>query len=94
MELGRGSFAEMEWPFIYLFIIYIYLLFIFLVYLLIFIVYLLLNIVFPAKTKNKISIFFCFTPRNSSSARLGQNSRASTSMSSIEKKAKRSSSLN
>ena len=22
MELGRGSFAEMEWPFIYLFIIY------------------------------------------------------------------------
>lgn len=33
----------------------------------------------------RISIFFCFTPRNSSSARLGQNSRASTSSSSIEK---------
>ena len=36
-------------------------------------------------------IFFCFTPRNSSSARLGQNSRASTSISSIAKM--RSSSL-
>lgn len=34
---------------------------------------------------------FCFTPRNSSSARLGQNSRASTSISSITKM--RSSSL-
>ena len=32
-----------------------------------------------------ISIFFCFTPRNSSSARRGQNSGASTSISSIEK---------
>lgn len=37
------------------------------------------------------SILFCFTSRNSSSARLGQNSRASTSISSIAKK--RSSSL-
>ena len=62
MELGRGSFAEMEWPFIYLFIIYIYLLFIFLVYLLIFIVYLLLNIVFPAKTKKNKHIFFVLRP--------------------------------
>lgn len=32
------------------------------------------------------SAFFCFTPRNSASARLGQNSRASTSISSIRKK--------
>lgn len=30
-----------------------------------------------------ISVFFCFTPCNSSSARLGQNRRASTSISSI-----------
>lgn len=35
--------------------------------------------------------YLCFTPRNSSSARLGQNSRASTSISSIAKM--RSSSL-
>nr|WIL99614.1 Ycf1 [Damnacanthus giganteus] len=33
-----------------------------------------------------ISLFFCFTFRKSSSARLGQNSRASTSLSSITKK--------
>ena len=39
----------------------------------------------------RISIFFCFTPRNSSSAGLGQNSRASTSISRIAKM--RSSSL-
>ena len=32
-----------------------------------------------------ISVFCCFTPRNSSSARLGQNRRASTSISSITK---------
>jgi hypothetical protein len=31
------------------------------------------------------SAFFCFTPRNSASARLGQNSRASTSISRIRK---------
>uniref|UniRef100_A0A2P2MUN6 Ycf1 n=1 Tax=Rhizophora mucronata TaxID=61149 RepID=A0A2P2MUN6_RHIMU len=34
---------------------------------------------------DRISIFFCFTPRNFSSAGLGQNSRASTSISSIAK---------
>jgi hypothetical protein len=36
MELGRGSFAEMEWPFIY-YLSYIY--------------FYILYIVFPAKTK-------------------------------------------
>lgn len=79
MEFGRGSFVEMEWPysfyFIYLFIYYLSLM------------VGELSIVCPAR----ISIFFCFTPRNSSSARLGQNSRASTSISSIAKM--RSSSL-
>ena len=43
------------------------------------------------KKKINSAYFFCFTPRNSSSARLGQNSRASKSISSIAKM--RSSSL-
>lgn len=65
MELGCGYFVEMEWPYLTVF-------------------FLLkrkqkryagggiINIVCPLP-----HIFFCFTPRNSSSARLGQNSRAS-----------------
>ena len=63
MELGCGSFVEMEWLFFfYLFIVES------------------LHIVCP------VSVFFCFTLRKSSSARLGQNSRESTSISSITKK--------
>lgn len=65
MELGCGYFVEMEWPYLTVF-------------------FLLkkkqkgyadggiINIVCPPP-----HILFCFTPRNSSSARLGQNSRAS-----------------
>lgn len=77
MEFGRGSFVEMERPYSFFFLSF----------------YLssmadkLNNIVCPAR----ISIFFCFTPRNSSSASLGQNSGESTSISSIAKM--RSSSL-
>lgn len=75
MELGCGSFVEMEWPYFF------------------FISFLGVNIKYsmPGRTRIGIFFFFCFTPRNSSSARLGQNSRASTSISSIAKM--RSSSL-
>jgi len=67
MELGCGYFVEMEWPYLTVF-------------------FLLKknkkNIKICGLGHNKYSIpfphiFFCFTPRNSSSARLGQNSRAS-----------------
>lgn len=34
--------------------------------------------IFTHSMPGPISLFFCFTPRNSSSARLGQNSGAST----------------
>lgn len=47
MELGRGSFAEMEWPFIY-YLSYIY--------------FYILYIVFPAKTKKNKHIFFVLRP--------------------------------
>jgi hypothetical protein len=42
-----------------------------------------LNIVFTPEST--YFFFFCFTPHNSSSAELGQNSRASTSISRIAK---------
>lgn len=71
MELGCGSFVEMEWPFYLLFIVN----------------ELSITHSMPAPHQR---IFF-LRARNSSSARMGQNSRASTSISSITKK--RSSSL-
>lgn len=77
MELGDGSFVEIEWSgllfYLNLDIIDIYLL-------------IFLHIVFLTAE----SAYF-LKPRNSSSARLGQNSGASTSISSIAKM--RSSSL-
>lgn len=76
MEFGRGSFVEMERPYSFFFLSF---------YLSLMVEK--LNIVCPAR----IGIFFCFTPRNSSSASLGQNSGESTSISSIAKM--RSSSL-
>lgn len=77
MELGDGSFVEMEWSGLIFDLnldIYIYRFPLF------------LHIVIVTAE----SAYF-FTPRNSFSARLGQNSRASTSISSIAKM--RSSSL-
>jgi hypothetical protein len=69
MELGCGSFFEMEWPYLLVLLIsYFSLMF----------------RIFQQSLPGP-SAFFCFTPRNSSSARLGQNSRASTSISSITK---------
>lgn len=73
MELGCGSFVEMEWPYS------LYLLFI------------VNEGIITYSMRIRIFFCFCFTPRNSSSARLGLNSRASTSISSIAKM--RSSSL-
>lgn len=69
MELGCGSFVEMEWPF-FLFIV---------------------NFLITHSMLDPHQRIFCFTSRNSSSTWLGQNSRASTSISSLTKK--RSSSL-
>lgn len=51
MELGRGSFAEMEWPFIYR-------IFTFLLYLLFYYIYSISIYSIPGQ--NKISIFFLF----------------------------------
>lgn len=80
MELVDGSFVEIEWRGLLFYLnldIYIYIYYIYRFF---------LHIVFlPAE-----SAYF-LKPRNSSSARLGQNSRASTSISSIAKM--RSSSL-
>lgn len=76
MELGCGSFVEMEWPYFFFYFFFIVNG---------------VNIKYSMPGRTRIGIFFCFTPRNSSSARLGQNSRASTSISSIAKM--RSSSL-
>ena len=45
-------------------------------------IYIFFNIVFKS---HQHILFFCFMPRTPSSARLGQNSRASTSISSIAK---------
>ena len=70
MELGYGSFVEVEWV------------------LLFFTCY---HNIFQYSIPRPPAYFFCFMPRTPSSARLGQNSRASTSISSIAKM--RSSSL-
>lgn len=72
MELGCGSFVEMEWPFSLLFIVNER------------------SITHSMPVPHQ-RIFFVLRARNSSSARMGQNSRASTSISSITKT--RSSSL-
>lgn len=61
MELGRGSFAEMEWPFIYLFIFidYLYL------YLLIIYIYRIFTFKYSIPGQNKKQnkhIFFVLRP--------------------------------
>lgn len=81
MELGDGSFVEMEWSGLLFYLnLDIYISIISIAFFFFYIWYFL-----PAE-----SAYF-LKPRNSSSARLGQNSRASTSISSIAKM--RSSSL-
>lgn len=79
MELGDGSFVEIEWSGLLFYLnldIYIYYIYLF------FFTY---SIFLPAESASFLK------PRNSSLARLGRNSRASTSISSIVKM--RSSSL-
>lgn len=59
MELGCGSFVEMEWALLFFYLLRV-----------------ILNDITITYSMSEPSAYFFFTLRNSSSARLGQNSRA------------------